>query len=140
MELICRILPICFPNLPPGCSVFDYIPKCYHIFCSAVAERGFECEAGQAARLISILKADGLSQRCAAAPGRHGCRSLHEQAAGTGCLSIGSWVARTSPQQPCQGHCAMHTPALLVAEEISSPHLQGRVLVSPSQLHLRPVA
>lgn len=140
MEIICRILPICFPNLPPGCSIFDYILKCCHIFCSVVAGRGFESEAGQAERLISIVKAGDLSQRCAAAPSHHGCRSLHEQAAGTGCLPICSWVAHTSPQQPCQGHGAVQTTALLLAEETSSAFLQGSVLVSPSQLHLCPIA
>lgn len=104
MEIICIILPICFPNLCLGCSVFNYIPKCYHIFCSAVSEGGIECEAGPAARLISILKADDFPQRCSAAPDQHSCWSLHGQAAGAGFLSFHSWASHTSPQQPCQGH------------------------------------
>lgn len=103
MEIICRILPICFPSLCPGSSVFNYFPKCCHIFCSAVSEGGFECEAEPAARLISILKADDFSQRCAAAPDQHSCWSPHGQAAGAGFLSVRSWGAHTRPLQPCQG-------------------------------------
>lgn len=59
--MICRILPICFPNLSPGCSTADYIPECCHILGGSVAKRNFGREAGRAARLISVLKADVLA-------------------------------------------------------------------------------
>lgn len=140
MEIICRILPICFPNLCPGHSVFNYFPKCCHIFCIAVSEGGFECEAGPAARLISILKADDFSQRCAAAPDQHSCWSLHGQAAGAGFLLFRSWDLIPAHSNLARDIGSAHTPALLVKEEISNSHLQSLLLVSSFQLCLLPVA
>mgnify|MGYP001854174554 CR=1 FL=1 len=59
-EMICRVLPICFLNLSTGCSAVDYNSKCCNIFHSIVAKGDFECEAGQAATLISVLKVSVL--------------------------------------------------------------------------------